>query len=89
MSKDPPDAIFIVADGLTIANHDVIFRYAVAHHVPDMEEYAFSRTSAASLPMGQMRRTNSTAQPTWRIESCTALSRPICLSSCRRVIISP
>ena len=41
MSKDPPDAIFIVADGLTIANHDAVFRYAVAHHVPDMEEYRF------------------------------------------------
>ena len=41
MSKDPPDAIFVVADGLTIRNHDVVFQYAAAHHVPDMEELGY------------------------------------------------
>jgi putative tryptophan/tyrosine transport system substrate-binding protein len=41
MSKDPPDAIFVVADGLTIRNHDVVFQYAAAHHLPDMEEYGY------------------------------------------------
>ncbi len=41
MSKDPPDAIFVVADDLTILNHDLIFQYAAAHRVPDMEEFGF------------------------------------------------
>jgi putative ABC transport system substrate-binding protein len=41
MSKDPPDAIFVVADGLTILSHDLVFQHAAAHHVPDMEEHAF------------------------------------------------
>ncbi len=40
MSESPPDAILVVADGLTIGNHDLVFRYAAAHHLPDMEEYA-------------------------------------------------
>ena len=39
MSKEPPDAIFVVADGLTIVNHDLVFQYATAHHLPDMGEY--------------------------------------------------
>ncbi len=38
MSKDPPDAIFVVADRLTVLNHDLVFQYATAHHLPDMEE---------------------------------------------------
>jgi putative ABC transport system substrate-binding protein len=41
MSKDPPDALFVVADGLTIVNHDLVFQFAAAHHLPDMEEYGF------------------------------------------------
>ncbi len=41
MSNDPPDAIFVVADMLTVVNHDLVFQYAAAHHLPDMEEYGF------------------------------------------------
>ncbi len=41
MNKDPPDAIFVVADRLTILNFDLVFQYAAAHHVPDMEEFGF------------------------------------------------
>jgi putative ABC transport system substrate-binding protein len=41
MSNDPPDAIFVVADGLTIPGDDLVFQYASAHHMPDMEEYGF------------------------------------------------
>jgi putative tryptophan/tyrosine transport system substrate-binding protein len=41
MSKDPPDAIFVVADGLTVRNHDLVFQYAAAHHMPDMEEEGY------------------------------------------------
>jgi putative tryptophan/tyrosine transport system substrate-binding protein len=41
MSRDPPDAIFVVADRLTIVNRDLVFQYAAAHHVPDMEEYSY------------------------------------------------
>ena len=38
MSKDPPDAIFVVADNLTVLNHDLVFQYATANHMPDMVE---------------------------------------------------
>src|SRR5208283_5565737 len=41
MNNDSPDAIFVVADMLTIVNHDLVFQYAAAHHLPDMEEYGF------------------------------------------------
>ena len=41
MSKDPPDALFVVADGLTVRNHDLAFQYLIAHHVPDMEEEGY------------------------------------------------
>ena len=41
MSKEPPDAIFVVADGLTVRNHDLVFQYATQRHLPDMEEYSY------------------------------------------------
>jgi putative ABC transport system substrate-binding protein len=52
MSKDPPDAIFVVADGLTILNHDLVFQYAAAHHLADMEEYRFLSHQGGLLAYG-------------------------------------
>jgi putative ABC transport system substrate-binding protein len=40
MDRHPPDAILLVADSLTIVNHQAVFDYAAAHHIPDMEEMA-------------------------------------------------
>src|SRR5262249_15490552 len=39
MDKDPPDAIFMVADMLTTLNRKRVFDYAGAHHIPAMYEY--------------------------------------------------
>jgi putative ABC transport system substrate-binding protein len=41
MDRHPPDAILLVADSLTIINHQAVFDYAIAHHLPDMEEMDF------------------------------------------------
>jgi putative tryptophan/tyrosine transport system substrate-binding protein len=41
MDRHPPDAILLVADSLTVINHQAVFDYAVAHHLPDMEELDF------------------------------------------------
>ena len=38
MDRHPPDAILLVADTLTVINHQAVFDYATAHHLPDMEE---------------------------------------------------
>ena len=38
MDRHPPDAILLVADSLTVINHQAVFDYAMAHHLPDMEE---------------------------------------------------
>src|SRR5271155_846751 len=38
MDRHPPDAILLVADSLTVINHQAVFDYAIAHHLPDMEE---------------------------------------------------
>jgi putative ABC transport system substrate-binding protein len=38
MDRHPPDALLLVADSLTVINHQAVFDYAVAHHLPDMEE---------------------------------------------------
>ena len=38
MDRHPPDALLLVADALTVINHQAVFDYAVAHHLPDMEE---------------------------------------------------
>ncbi len=41
MDRHPPDAILLVADSLTVINHQAVFDYAAAHHLPDMEEMDF------------------------------------------------
>ncbi len=41
MDRHPPDAILMVADSLTVTNHQTVFDYAAAHHMPDMEELDF------------------------------------------------
>ena len=41
MDRHPPDAILLVADSLTVVNHRAVFDYAVAHHLPDMEEEGY------------------------------------------------
>lgn len=39
MDRDPPDAIFMVADALTTLNRKRVFNYAGAHHIPALYEY--------------------------------------------------
>jgi putative ABC transport system substrate-binding protein len=39
MDRDPPDAIFMVADALTTLNRKRVFDYAAAHRIPAMYEY--------------------------------------------------
>ena len=39
MDRDPPDAIFMVADALTTLNRKRVFDYAGAHHIPALYEY--------------------------------------------------
>jgi putative ABC transport system substrate-binding protein len=39
MDRDPPDAIFMVADALTTLNRKRVFEYAGAHHIPALYEY--------------------------------------------------
>jgi putative tryptophan/tyrosine transport system substrate-binding protein len=41
MDRHPPDAILLVADSLTVTNHQAVFDYAAAHRIPDMEEMDF------------------------------------------------
>ena len=40
MDRDRPDAIFMVADSLTVLNRKRVFDYADAHHIPALYEYA-------------------------------------------------
>jgi putative tryptophan/tyrosine transport system substrate-binding protein len=39
MDRDPPHAIFMVADALTTLNRKRVFDYAGAHHIPALYEY--------------------------------------------------
>jgi putative tryptophan/tyrosine transport system substrate-binding protein len=41
MNRDPPDAILMVADSLTVLNRKRVFDYADAHHIPALYEYDF------------------------------------------------
>lgn len=41
MNSDPPDAILMVADSLTVLNRKTVFDYAAAQHLPAIYEYSF------------------------------------------------
>jgi putative ABC transport system substrate-binding protein len=41
MDRDPPDAILMVADALTVLNRKRVFDYAVAHRLPAIYEFDF------------------------------------------------
>jgi putative ABC transport system substrate-binding protein len=41
MDRDPPDAILMVADALTVLNRKRVFDYAAAHHLPAIYEFDF------------------------------------------------
>ncbi|MGB7036719.1 MAG: ABC transporter substrate-binding protein [Xanthobacteraceae bacterium] len=41
MDRQPPDAILMVADSLTVLNRKRVYDYAAAHHIPALYEYDF------------------------------------------------
>lgn len=41
MTRDPPDAILMVTDALTILNHNRVFDFAAAHRLPAIYEFDF------------------------------------------------
>lgn len=41
MTRDPPDAILMVTDALTILNHKRVFDFAAAHRLPAIYEFDF------------------------------------------------
>jgi putative ABC transport system substrate-binding protein len=41
MTRDPPDAILMVTDALTILNHRRVFEFAAAHRLPAIYEFDF------------------------------------------------
>ena len=86
MSKDPPDAIFVVADGLTVLNHDLVFQYATAHHLPDMEEYRFLSHLGGLLAYGADEDEEFDRAADLADRSCAAPSPATCRSNCRRDI---
>jgi putative ABC transport system substrate-binding protein len=49
MDRAPPDAIFMVADGLTTLNRKRVIDYAAAHHIPAMYEYDIPNVADGGL----------------------------------------
>jgi len=49
MDRDPPDAIFMVADALTTLNRKRVFKYAAEHHIPALYEYDFPNVHDGGL----------------------------------------
>ena len=41
MNSEPPDAILMVADSLTVLNRKRVYDYAAAHRIPALYEYDF------------------------------------------------
>ena len=52
MDREPPDAILMVADSLTVLNRKRVFDYATAHHIPAMYEYTFMTKDGGLMSYG-------------------------------------
>jgi putative tryptophan/tyrosine transport system substrate-binding protein len=52
MDRDPPDAILMVADSLTVLNRRRVIDYAGAHHIPALYEYDFFARDGGLMSYG-------------------------------------
>jgi putative tryptophan/tyrosine transport system substrate-binding protein len=52
LDRDPPDAILMVADSLTVLNRKRVFDYAGAHHIPALYEYDFFARDGGLMSYG-------------------------------------
>lgn len=52
MDRDPPDAILMVANSLTVLNRKRVFDYAAAHRIPAMYEYTFMAKDGGLIAYG-------------------------------------
>ena len=52
MNSDPPDAILMVADALTVLNRRTVFDYAAARHLPAIYEYSFLARDGGLMSYG-------------------------------------
>jgi putative ABC transport system substrate-binding protein len=52
MDREPPDAILMVSDSLTVLNRKRVFDYAAAHHIPAMYEYTFMTKDGGLMSYG-------------------------------------
>jgi putative ABC transport system substrate-binding protein len=52
MDRDPPQAILMVADSLTVLNRKRVYDYAAAHHIPAMYEYTFLARDGGLMSYG-------------------------------------
>lgn len=52
MNSEPPDAILMVADALTVLNRKRVFDYAAAHRLPAIYEYSFLARDGGLMAYG-------------------------------------
>jgi putative tryptophan/tyrosine transport system substrate-binding protein len=88
MNRDPPGAILVVTDALTLLNRKRVFDYAAERRLPAIYEQDFMARAGGLMSYGRTRKNPSIAPPGSPPRFLAVPSPPACRSSCRRAICS-
>ena len=69
MDREPPDAILMVSDTLTLSNRKRVYDYASAHRLPAMYEYDPLVREGGLMSYGPDLSESSSAQRPWPTKS--------------------
>ena len=88
MDRDPPDAILMVTDSLTLLNRKRVFDYAAQHRLPAIYEQDFMTRDGGLMSYGADPKDPSIVPRRSPPRFFKAQNLPICRSSCRRATCS-
>ena len=85
MDREPPDAVLMVADALTVLNRKRVFDYAGQHHIPALYEYDFLVREGGLMSYGP-DLTDCVNRAADLVAHSSVRGRPICRSRNRPTI---
>ena len=88
MDRDPPDAILMVTDSLTLLNRKRVFDYAAQHRLPAIYEQDFMTHDGGLMSYGADPKESFDRAAALAAQIFKAQNLPICRSSCRRATCS-
>ena len=87
MNREPPDAILMVSDSLTLLNRKRVIDFAAEHRLPAIYEQDFVTRDGGLMSMGLTSANPLIVPPRWSTAFSRAQNPPTCRSSNRRATV--